>query len=115
MENPYAQAAAPAPATPEQQKLVDYELASARTRTTTSRSSSGSTTTSRWLGWHWPAFFVTSAWYLYRKMWLWGIVEPGVCFFMPDHRGRWSSASRWAKLPKAKKLPSIGVGFIIGR
>lgn len=24
--------------------------------------------------WHWPAFFVTTAWLLYRKMWLWALV-----------------------------------------
>jgi len=27
------------------------------------------------LGWHWPAFFVTSFWFLYRKMWVPGILN----------------------------------------
>ena len=35
------------------QRFADYEA-------------SGKTT----LGWHWPAFFVTFYWLLYRKMWL---------------------------------------------
>jgi type IV pilus assembly protein PilA len=27
------------------------------------------------VGWHWPAFFVTTPWFLYRKMWLVGILN----------------------------------------
>ncbi len=26
------------------------------------------------LTWHWPAFFITSGWLLYRKMWLWAFL-----------------------------------------
>jgi type IV pilus assembly protein PilA len=26
-------------------------------------------------GWHWPAFFVTTGWYMYRKMWLPGVLN----------------------------------------
>jgi type IV pilus assembly protein PilA len=75
MENPYAQAAAPGPATPEQQKLADYELAigqnSSYYMARFARFDEGESTAS----WNWPAFFVTSGWYLYRKMWLWGVLN----------------------------------------
>lgn len=27
----------------------------------------------RMLGWHWPAFFITAPWLLYRKMWAWAV------------------------------------------
>src|SRR4051812_8384496 len=30
-------------------------------------------------GWHWPAFFVTTYWFIYRKMWLPGLLN----FFWP--------------------------------
>ena len=60
MENPYARTAAPAAATPEQQKLTDYELAIGRNvgyylPKFESYDAGGST-----VSWHWPAFFVTS-------------------------------------------------------
>jgi type IV pilus assembly protein PilA len=75
MQNPYARSAAPAAATPEQQKLSDYELAIGRNVSyylpKFERYDAGGST----VGWHWPAFFVTSAWYLYRKMWLWGLLN----------------------------------------
>lgn len=75
MENPYAQAAAPAAATPELQKLADYELAIGRNADHylpkfERYDDEGST-----IGWNWSAFFVTSGWYLYRKMWLWGLLN----------------------------------------
>jgi type IV pilus assembly protein PilA len=75
MQNPYAQPAAQAAATPEQQKLSDYELAIGRNVAYylpkfESYDAGGST-----ISWHWPAFFVTSGWYLYRKMWLWGLLN----------------------------------------
>lgn len=75
MQNPYAQPAAQAAATPEQQKLSDYELAIGRNAhyylpKFESYDAGGSTA-----GWHWPAFFATSGWYLYRKMWLWGLLN----------------------------------------
>src|SRR3569832_1964389 len=79
MENPYAHSAAPAAATPEQQKLADYELAIGRNTDyylpKFERYDDGGST----LGWNWPAIFVTSGWYLYRKMWLWGLLN----FFFP--------------------------------
>jgi type IV pilus assembly protein PilA len=79
MENPYAHAAAPAAATPEQQKLADYELAIGSNASyylpKFERYDSNESTVS----WNWPAFFVTSGWYLYRKMWLWGLLN----FFFP--------------------------------
>jgi type IV pilus assembly protein PilA len=75
MENPYAKAAAPTAATPEQQKLTDYELAVGRNTDyylpKFERYDGGASTA----GWNWPAFFVTSGWYLYRKMWLWGLLN----------------------------------------
>src|SRR5690349_5563377 len=75
MENPYAKAAAPTAATPEQQKLADYELAVGRNTDyylpKFERFDNGESKA----GWHWPAFFFTSGWYLYRKMWLWGLLN----------------------------------------
>src|SRR6185369_11864474 len=66
---------APTPATPELQKLADYELAIGRNveyyLPKFERYDAGQSTAS----WHWPAFFVTSAWYIYRKIWLWGILH----------------------------------------
>jgi len=75
MENPYAQSAAPTAATPELQKLADYETAIGRNveyylPKFESYDAGGSTAS-----WHWPAFFVTSGWYIYRKIWLWGILH----------------------------------------
>src|SRR5262245_54965164 len=75
MENPYAQSAAePAPSTPEAQRLADYEAAigpnSGYYLKYFEQFDAGESQTS----WHWPAFFASSWWCLYRKMWLWGIL-----------------------------------------
>src|SRR5262245_50330322 len=75
MENPYAHAAAsPPPSTPEAQRLSDYEAAigpnSGYYLKYFEQFDAGESTAS----WHWPAFFVSSWWCLYRKMWLWGIL-----------------------------------------
>jgi len=75
MENPYAQSAAPIAATPEQQKVVDYELAIGRNAGYYLPKFERFDNNESLLGWHWPAFFVTSGWYLYRKMWLWGLLN----------------------------------------
>jgi len=75
MENPYAQAAAPTAATPEQQKVIDYELAVGRNADYYLPKFERLDDDGSLAGWHWPAFFVTSGWYLYRKMWLWGLLN----------------------------------------
>jgi Tfp pilus assembly major pilin PilA len=76
MENPYshAAAAAAAPSTPEQQRQSDYEAAigpnSGYYLKYFEQFDAGESKAS----WHWPAFFVTSFWFLYRKMYLPGIL-----------------------------------------
>jgi type IV pilus assembly protein PilA len=75
MENPYAQAAAPTAATPEQQKIVDYELAVGSNTGYYLPKFEHFDNNGSLAGWHWPAFFFTSGWYLYRKMWLWGLLN----------------------------------------
>jgi type IV pilus assembly protein PilA len=80
--NPYARAAggpsasasSGAPLPPEQQRLADYELAiGPNTEYYLPRFESFDSGGSRG-GWHWPAFFVTAPWYLYRKMYLPGVL-----------------------------------------
>ena len=75
MENPYAQSAAPPPSTPEAQRLADYEAAigpnSGYYLKYFEQFDAGESTVS----WHWPAFFVTPFWFMYRKMWLWGLLS----------------------------------------
>ena len=75
MENPYAQSAGPAPATPEAQRIADYELAIGKNidyyLPRFERYDSGGSKA----GWNWPAFFFTTPWYLYRKMYLWGLLN----------------------------------------
>jgi Tfp pilus assembly major pilin PilA len=80
--NPYARAAGGAsasassrtPLPPEQQRLADYELAiGPNTEYYLPRFESFDGGGSR-AGWHWPAFFVTAPWYLYRKMYVPGVL-----------------------------------------
>jgi type IV pilus assembly protein PilA len=75
MENPYAQSAAPTAATPEQQKILDYQLAVGRNADYYLPKFERFDDDGSLAGWHWPAFFFTSGWYLYRKMWLWGLLN----------------------------------------
>ncbi len=75
MENPYSHAAAvAAPSSPEAQRLADYEAAigpnSGYYLKYFEQFDAGESKAS----WHWPAFFVSSWWCLYRKMWLPGIL-----------------------------------------
>lgn len=44
--------------------------------------------------WHWPAFFITSFWVLYRKMWMWAAVY-------------------WLGIPIAITVAEIALGFVI--
>ncbi|HTU68109.1 MAG TPA: pilin [Steroidobacteraceae bacterium] len=73
MHNPYAHNAGPGPTTPEGQRAQDYELAIGKNAgyylPKFERFDEGGSR----LGWHWPAFFVTTPWFLYRKMWGWGM------------------------------------------
>jgi type IV pilus assembly protein PilA len=83
MENPYARAAgssaAPAPAngplSPEAQKLVDYEAAIGPNRQYYLPKFEEFDERGTHASWNWPAFFVTSPWFIYRKMWLPGILN----------------------------------------
>jgi type IV pilus assembly protein PilA len=79
MENPYAQPAVPADATPEQRKRADYELAIGKNTEFYLPKFEHYDEGGSKAGWNWPAFVVTSGWYLYRKMWLWGLLN----FFFP--------------------------------
>ncbi len=69
--NPYAQASASAAApaaSPEQQQQFDYELAIGRNKDYYLPRFEQFDQGGSKAGWHWPAFFVTSWWFLYRKM-----------------------------------------------
>lgn len=76
--NPYAQpaasAAAPA-ASPEQQRTSDYELAVGPNNDYYIPRFQEFDQGGSKVGWHWPAFFVTSPWFLYRKMYGPGILN----------------------------------------
>ena len=73
MENPYAQK--PAPSTPEEQLTADYEAAiGPNTGYYLPRFRDFDAGESQ-VGWHWPAFFATSGWFLYRKLWAVGLLN----------------------------------------
>jgi type IV pilus assembly protein PilA len=79
MENPYTHAAGPAaeaaPASAEEQRSADYQVAigpnSGYYLPRFEEFDRGGSA----VGWHWPAFFVTTPWFLYRKMYLPGILN----------------------------------------
>ena len=73
MENPYSQTAAPS--TPEAQRLADYEAALGQNSGYYLKYFQQFDGGESKAGWHWPAFFVTSWWFLYRKLWLPGILN----------------------------------------
>src|SRR4051794_5769029 len=73
MQNPYAHSQGPAPATPEDQLLADYELAVGKNAEYYVPKFEEFDKGGSQLGWHWPAFFITTPWFLYRKMWGWGL------------------------------------------
>jgi Tfp pilus assembly major pilin PilA len=72
MQNPYSHSAA-GPTTPEQQKLSDYEMAIGPNAGYFLPKFEEYDKGASKLGWNWPAFFVTTPWFLYRKMWGWGM------------------------------------------
>ena len=79
MQNPYAHSAGAAPSHVRSTNAAPTTSSrSARTPTTTCRSSRSTTKALRSAGWNWPAFFVTTPWFLYRKMWGWGMGNVGV-------------------------------------
>lgn len=71
MQNPYSHAAAPV--TPENQKRVDYETAIGRNVDYYLPRFEELDRGGSRLGWNWPAFFATTPWFCYRKMWGWGM------------------------------------------
>ena len=73
MQNPYAHSSGSAPATPEAQLLSDYELAIGKNAEHYLPIFEEFDKGGSKLGWHWPAFFATTAWFLYRRMWGWGM------------------------------------------
>lgn len=76
--NPYAQGAAPAAAvaaSPEEQRQLDYELAVGPNGGYYLPKFEQFDQGGSKVGWHWPAFFVTSWWYLYRKMYGVGVLN----------------------------------------
>ncbi len=75
MENPYARTAGSSNASPEQQRLSDYELAIGKNVDYYLPKFEALDAGGAKPGWHWPAFFVTTPWYLYRKMYLWGLLN----------------------------------------
>ncbi len=79
MHNPYAHTAAPRPETPEAQLKADYEAAIGPNTGYYLKYFEDLDAGGSKAGWHWPAFFVTTFWFIYRKMWLPGILN----FFWP--------------------------------
>ena len=75
MENPYTHTAGPAPATAEDQRAADYQAAIGPNSDYYLPRFEEFDRAGAAPGWHWPAFFVTSPWFLYRKMWLPGILN----------------------------------------
>jgi type IV pilus assembly protein PilA len=75
MENPYKQAVGAAPATAEEQRMSDYQAAIGPNREYYLPRFEEFDRAGSAIGWHWPAFFATSPWFLYRKMWLPGILN----------------------------------------
>ena len=81
MENPYAREAAataapaPAPLTPEAQRLCDYEAAIGPNTGHYLKYFEAFDGGESRAGWHWPAFFATPWWFIYRKMWMPGILS----------------------------------------
>lgn len=76
--NPYARAAAPAAAVAanqEEQLQLDYELAIGPNCGYYLPKFEQFDQGGSLVGWHWPAFFVTSWWYLYRKMYGIGVLN----------------------------------------
>ena len=75
MTNPYAPARA-APSTPEEQRVADYEAAIGPNAGYYLQRFEDFDAGGSKLGWHWPAFFATSGWFVYRKMWAMRHAEP---------------------------------------
>ncbi len=75
MHNPYAHTAAPRPETPEAQLKADYEAAIGPNTGYYLKQFEDLDAGGSKAGWHWPAFFVTTFWFVYRKMWLPGILN----------------------------------------
>ena len=76
--NPYAQpvAGTAAPETsPEKKQLADYELAVGPNRDYYVPRFEEFDRGGSQMSWHWPAFFVTSPWFLYRKMYAVGVLN----------------------------------------
>lgn len=85
MENPYTHAAAPAPATAEGQRLADYEAAIGPNSGYYLKYFEAFDAGESRASWHWPAFFVPSFWFMFRKMWLPGILTllwPVIAYFV---------------------------------
>src|SRR5262245_4011395 len=76
--NPYARAAE-RPAAPiasaEEQQVADYELAVGPNHHYYVPKFEEYDKGGSLMSWHWPAFFATSPWFLFRKMWAVGIVN----------------------------------------
>jgi type IV pilus assembly protein PilA len=82
MHNPYATTPGVAPSTPEAQLQADYEAAiGPNTGYYLSKFEAFDAGQSK-ASWHWPAFFVTSCWFLYRKMWLPGLLNLAYPFIL---------------------------------
>lgn len=75
MHNPYAHVPTPAPSTPEEQRIADYESAIGPNTGYYLRRFQEFDAGESKVGWHWPAFFATSGWFIYRKMWAPGLIN----------------------------------------
>lgn len=59
------------------------------------------------LGWHWPAFFATSPWFIYRKMYLIGILNFVYPFVM------WIGAGIVIAVTRDPRYSLVGLGLIV--
>jgi type IV pilus assembly protein PilA len=71
MQNPYSHSAAPV--APENQKRADYETAIGKNVDYYLPRFEEFDKGGSKLSWNWPAFFATTPWFCYRKMWGWGM------------------------------------------
>ncbi len=102
--NPYAQAAGPtvSAASPEEQQRIDYELAVGPNTDYYLPKFERFDVGGSKVGWHWPAFFVTSWWFIYRKMFGLGILNLCVPLIVLIVSG----------IAAAAKLPDAAVGVL---
>ena len=75
MENPHEPASGATPLSPDLQRIAEYEVAIGPNSDFYLPRFEVFDKGGSQLGWNWPAFFATSPWFMYRKMWVPGILN----------------------------------------